>query len=41
MSSISDSVRQEIRRLLSQGYRVGAEYADARRFRTGDRKSVV
>jgi carbon dioxide concentrating mechanism protein CcmM len=35
MSNISDSVRQEIRRLLSQGYRVGLECADARRFRTG------
>jgi carbon dioxide concentrating mechanism protein CcmM len=35
MSNISDSVRQQIRRLLSQGYRVGLEYADARRFRTG------
>ena len=35
MSNISDSVRQEIRRLLSQGYRVGLEYADARRFRSG------
>jgi carbon dioxide concentrating mechanism protein CcmM len=34
MSNISDSIRQEIRRLLSQGYRVGLEYADARRFRT-------
>ncbi len=35
MSNISDSVRQEIRRLLSQGNRVGLEYADARRFRSG------
>ncbi|MCY7368808.1 MAG: ribulose bisphosphate carboxylase small subunit [Chamaesiphon sp.] len=35
MSNISDSVRQEIRRLLSQGYRVGVEYADPRRFRSG------
>jgi carbon dioxide concentrating mechanism protein CcmM len=35
MSNISESVRQEIRRLLSQGYRVGVEYADARRFRSG------
>lgn len=39
MSDISDSVRQQIRRLLSQGYRVGAEYADARRFRTGSWQS--
>ncbi len=41
MSSISDSVRQEIRRLLSQGYRVAAEYADARRFRTGSWTSAA
>jgi carbon dioxide concentrating mechanism protein CcmM len=40
MSDISDSVRQQIRRLLSQGYRVGAEYADARRFRTGSWQSA-
>ncbi len=39
MSNISDSVRQEIRRLLSQGYRIGLEYADARRFRTGSWQS--
>lgn len=41
MSDISDSVRQQIRRLLSQGYRVGAEYADARRFRTGSWQSAT
>jgi carbon dioxide concentrating mechanism protein CcmM len=41
MSNISDSVRQQIRRLLSQGYRVGAEYADARRFRTGSWQSAA
>jgi carbon dioxide concentrating mechanism protein CcmM len=41
MSDISDSVRQQIRRLLSQGYRVGAEYADARRFRTGSWQSAA
>ncbi len=41
MSEISDSVRQQIRRLLSQGYRVGAEYADARRFRTGSWQSAA
>jgi carbon dioxide concentrating mechanism protein CcmM len=40
MSDISDSVRQQIRRLLSQGYRVGLEYADARRFRTGSWQST-
>jgi carbon dioxide concentrating mechanism protein CcmM len=41
MSNISDSVRQEIRRLLSQGNRVGLEYADARRFRTGSWSSAT
>ncbi|PSB54614.1 ribulose bisphosphate carboxylase small subunit [Chamaesiphon polymorphus] len=41
MSDISDSVRQQIRRLLSQGYRVGIEYADARRFRTGSWQSAT
>jgi carbon dioxide concentrating mechanism protein CcmM len=41
MSNISDSVRQQIRRLLSQGYRVGIEYADARRFRTGSWQSAT
>jgi carbon dioxide concentrating mechanism protein CcmM len=40
MSDISDSVRQQIRQLLSQGYRVGLEYADARRFRTGSWQSA-
>jgi carbon dioxide concentrating mechanism protein CcmM len=34
MSNISDSIRQQIRRLLSQGYRIGLEYADERRFRS-------
>jgi carbon dioxide concentrating mechanism protein CcmM len=41
MSDISDSVRQQIRGLLSQGYRVGLEYADARRFRTGSWQSAT
>jgi carbon dioxide concentrating mechanism protein CcmM len=41
MSDISDSVRQQIRRLLSQGYRVGLEYADVRRFRTGSWQSAT
>ena len=41
MSNVSDSVRHEIRRLLSQGNRVGLEYADARRFRTGSWNSAA
>jgi carbon dioxide concentrating mechanism protein CcmM len=40
MSNISDSIRQQVRRLLSQGYRVGVEYADARRFRTSSWQSA-
>jgi carbon dioxide concentrating mechanism protein CcmM len=40
MSNISDPVRQQIRRLLSQGYRVGIEYADARRFRASSWNSA-
>ena len=41
MNNISDSVRQQIRRLLSQGYRIGAEFADVRRFRTGSWQSCT
>lgn len=41
MSNISDGVRQQIRRLLSQGHRVGVEYANARRFRTGSWQSAT
>ncbi len=41
MSNISDGVRQQIRRLLSQGHRVGIEYANARRFRTGSWQSAT
>ncbi len=41
MSNISDPVRQQIRRLLSQGYRVGVEYADARRFRASSWNSAT
>ncbi|NET03517.1 MAG: carbon dioxide-concentrating mechanism protein CcmM [Symploca sp. SIO2B6] len=45
-SSMSTSVRlssdlqQQVRQLLSQGYRIGAEYADERRFRTSSWKSA-
>jgi len=41
MSNISDGVRQQIHRLLSQGHRVGVEYANARRFRTGSWQSAT
>lgn len=39
MNNISDNIRQQIRQLLSQGYRISAEFADARRFRTGSWQS--
>ncbi|MEG3941821.1 ribulose bisphosphate carboxylase small subunit [Microcoleus sp. S36b_A3] len=34
-SQLSSSITDSIRNLLAQGYSVGAEHADARRFRTG------
>jgi carbon dioxide concentrating mechanism protein CcmM len=34
-TQLSSSLADSIRNLLAQGYSVGAEYADARRFRTG------
>lgn len=34
-SQLSSSIADSIRNLLAQGYSVGAEHADARRFRTG------
>ncbi|MCC3405645.1 MAG: ribulose bisphosphate carboxylase small subunit [Microcoleus sp. PH2017_10_PVI_O_A] len=34
-TQLSSSLTDSIRNLLAQGYSVGAEYADARRFRTG------
>jgi len=33
-SSLSDEIQQEVRNLLDQGYRVGMEYVDKRRFQT-------
>ena len=32
--SLADELQQEVRNLMAQGYRVGMEYADKRRFRT-------
>jgi carbon dioxide concentrating mechanism protein CcmM len=37
--SLASDVAQQVNQLLSQGYRVGAEYADARRFQTSSWKS--
>lgn len=34
-AGVSGDLRSQVRGLLSQGFRVGAEYADQRRFRTG------
>lgn len=41
MSSITAEVQQQVRQLLAQGYRVGAEYADERRFRTSSWQSAT
>ncbi len=41
MSSITAEVQQQVRQLLGQGYRVGAEYADERRFRTSSWQSAT
>jgi carbon dioxide concentrating mechanism protein CcmM len=37
---LTSDVQQKVRQLLSQGYRIGAEYADERRFRTSSWKSA-
>ena len=38
---LSPDLRQKVSQLLAQGYRVGAEYADERRFRTSSWKSAI
>jgi carbon dioxide concentrating mechanism protein CcmM len=40
-TGLSPDVKQQVRQLLAQGYRVGAEYADERRFRTSSWKSAA
>ena len=40
-TGLSPEVREQVRQLLAQGYRIGAEYADERRFRTSSWKSVA
>ncbi len=40
-AGLSPDLRQRVRQLLAQGYRVGAEYADERRFRTSSWKSAT
>lgn len=39
-TALNSDLRQQVRQLLAQGYRIGAEYADERRFRTSSWKSV-
>ncbi|HBB35736.1 MAG TPA: carbon dioxide-concentrating mechanism protein CcmM [Cyanobacteria bacterium UBA8803] len=41
MSSITAEVQQQVRQLLAQGYRIGVEYADERRFRTSSWQSAT
>lgn len=40
-TAISSDLQKQIRQLLAQGYRIGAEYADERRFRTSSWKSAI
>ncbi|OLT61432.1 ribulose bisphosphate carboxylase small subunit [Moorena bouillonii] len=39
-TGLSSELQQRVRQLLGQGYRIGAEYADERRFRTSSWKSA-
>jgi len=40
-TGLTPELKAQVRQLLSQGYRVGAEYADERRFRTSSWKSAA
>src|SRR5919202_1128080 len=40
-TALTQELKQQVRQLLAQGYRVGAEYADERRFRTSSWKSAA
>jgi carbon dioxide concentrating mechanism protein CcmM len=40
-TGLNSDLRAQVRQLLGQGYRVGAEYADERRFRTSSWKSAA
>ena len=40
-TGLTPDLKAQVRQLLSQGYRVGAEYADERRFRTSSWKSAT
>jgi carbon dioxide concentrating mechanism protein CcmM len=39
-TGLTPDVKKQVRQLLAQGYRIGAEYADERRFRTSSWKSA-
>jgi carbon dioxide concentrating mechanism protein CcmM len=39
-TALNSDLRQQVRQLLAQGYRIGAEYADERRFRTSSWQSL-
>lgn len=39
-TALNSDLRQQVRQLLAQGYRIGAEYADERRFRTSSWQSI-
>lgn len=41
ITGLTPELKAQVRQLLSQGYRVGAEYADERRFRTSSWKSAA
>ncbi|MEW6492951.1 MAG: ribulose bisphosphate carboxylase small subunit, partial [Cyanobacteriota bacterium] len=40
-TGLTSEVKQQVRQLLAQGYRIGLEYADERRFRTSSWKSAT
>jgi len=40
-SSLSQEIQSDIQKLLNQGYRIGSEHADARRYRTSSWKSCA
>jgi len=40
-TKLSSDIQTQVSQLLAQGYRIGAEYADERRFRTSSWKSVA
>ncbi|MBE9126028.1 MULTISPECIES: ribulose bisphosphate carboxylase small subunit [unclassified Coleofasciculus] len=41
ITGLTPDLQQQVRQLLAQGYRIGIEYADERRFRTSSWKSAI